>query len=256
MFLTPDKGVWSTDGSHAKLISSNISPDTVLNAGLRSQACAAYLNDHYYLSLPQTAASGGNNIVLDYDTVLDSWWKHSPAVQQFALWRSTSSSSIALYGIRRTASGTATVPGVDRMFVSGVKQDNGADFKAKWVSAWHSMGAPHIKKRFRRMRFDGSGTIDTYLATDFSLGWNPFKTLSLATIVLYAFGNNPLSFGAEVQPFGAGVTTAQQNVFGVGGDIKSLKTGVARTLSIKFEAQSSNGLQINAYTIAVTKRKN
>ena len=254
-FLSPDKGVWMTDGTTAKLVSKKISPDTVLMPTYRSKATAAYFNDHYYLSLPSSSSTGQNDKVLDYDMVLDSWWKHDNPVEDYAVWRSSTTSDAQLYGARYAAkNGVAT--GIDRLNIAGTTQDLGADFTVRWVSAWHTFGAPQIKKRLRRMKFDGSGAVNASLSVNFSVGWIPYASLALTTVQAYTFGSNPATFGNEIGVFGGSVTNASATIYGIGGDIGNGKTAVGRTISIKFDGLSSGSLYLNSYTMAITTRKN
>jgi hypothetical protein len=106
------------------------------------------------------------------------------------------------------------------------------------------------------MKFDGSGQMRAMLSVDFSVSWIPYAQLSLDTVSTYPFGLDPSNFGQEGSIWGGAVTDAQASVFGIGGDVANGKTGVGRTLSIKFQGQSSDGFFINSYTMAISTRKN
>jgi hypothetical protein len=69
-----------------------------------------------------------NNLTLDYDFNAGSWWAHTNAANQWAKWRP--SSGLELYA----AQAAAAI--VDKSYVPGTTQDNGANFTAYWRSPW------------------------------------------------------------------------------------------------------------------------
>ena len=261
LFLTPDKGVWSTDGSTVKDLSAKVRPSFNLDSSIETNACAAYWNNHYYVSIPTLAhSSAGDDVLMDYDMQLQSWWKHTVPAQQLVTWRKTAGGAALLYGIRASSRGTSTLPGIDVYFGSTQVNDNGFDFASSWTSAWHSFDVPHIRKRLRRMVFDGSGLFNTFLSTDFSTAWYSYATLSLSVASdSYAFGivGGP-SFGTAGGIFGGSASATSKSVYGIGGDIAATppKTALGKTISIKFEGSSPNGMTVNAYTMSITPRKN
>jgi hypothetical protein len=150
-FLTPDKGVWVTDGSRVDDVSLKVRPSFKMDNSVDSNACAAYCNGHYYVSYPSIAdGTSGNDVVMDYDLSLKSWWKHSCCANQFVVWRNSSGVLAKLYGARPIAqpggSGTpATSPGVDQFFADSQSTDNGYSFPVYWVSGWHAFNPPQVK---------------------------------------------------------------------------------------------------------------
>jgi hypothetical protein len=144
------------------------------------------------------------------------------------------------------------------MFDSTQYTDNASStpYLSYWSSAWHAFEVPHVKKRLRRMTFDGFGSFNAYIATDFGAKWTPYANLSLSTTSGDPFGQSTYAWGAEPYVFGGTSTAIPARAYGVGGDIVNAKTGVGRTISIRFESSSTNGMTINAYTMNVGFRKN
>jgi hypothetical protein len=267
LFLTPDKGVWSTNGSTVEDLSMKVRPSFALYTPSESNAAAAFYNNHYYVSFQNAANAGSvNDSLMDFDFATVSWWKHSCPASQFAVWRSGSSTSSLLFGIRPTATVGATgtpltTSGVDKFFVSGQLNDNGYAFPVLWVSAWHTFGEPQLRKRLRRIVFDGAGSFNCYLGTDFSVGWQLYGALALSQVSgrLFGLDTDSYLFGDVTDPvvFGGTATSVFQSLYGIGGDIVSTgKTGVARTMSVKFEGNANSDLQVNSYTMLIKERKN
>ena len=258
MFLSPDKGVWITNGSTVQSLVTKVNPSFVLNNSLEGNATAAYWNNHYYVTFASSKATLLNDTMMDYDLMLESWWKHSCAMQDLAVWRPSTSSQTYLYGARAAANGTATAPGVDRMFDSTTYTDNASTtpYVSYWHSPWHAFEVPHVKKRLRRMTFDGSGSFSAYLATDFGSQWTPYGSVSLSVVSGDNFGQSSYVFGSEPYVFGGTSTGTPGRIYAIGGDVSNAKTGVGRTLSIRFESSSTTGMTINSYTMAVGFRKN
>lgn len=258
MFLTPDRGVWITNGSRVEDLSIKVRPSFKLNNALEQQAVGAFYKNHYYVTFPSYAATAANDLMMDYDLAFESWWKHSCAMQDMTLWRSSTTSGTSLYGARYAANGTASLPGIDRLFDSTTYRDNDSTspYLSYWHSPWHAFEVPHVKKRLRRMTFDGAGSFSAYIATDFGAQWIPYAQLSLSSVNGDPFGQSALAFGSETWVFGGTSTAIPARVFGVGGDIRNAKTGVGRTISIRFESSSNSAMTINAYTMAVGFRKN
>src|SRR5205085_1935203 len=119
-----------------------------IQPAVRSQAAGACFAGHYYLSIPVTGAA--NDTTLDWDSTLGSWWKHSFGSSQFSVWHPT--------GTAQLYSAKATAAFVDQAFVSGVLQDNGANFAWVWRGPWQSptfyrrrrFPTPYFRKRLRQ----------------------------------------------------------------------------------------------------------
>lgn len=255
-FLSADKGVWKTDGTSITLVSKDVGPSFELLAANRSRASAAYFNDHIYFSFASAASTGANDVIMDYDTQIESWWKHDNAVRDFAVWRSTASAAAKLYGVR-VAARNGVPAGVDQFFVTGLKTDIGLPFTTRWVSAWHQMKTPSLRKRVRRVVFDGTGTVQASISLDFAPTWIQYASFAATGTVAYTFGDPAApNFGSDPAPFGGGSTSTTAAIYGVGGSVDAGRQAVGRSVSVKFQSSSANGLGVNSYTIAFTRRKN
>lgn len=162
MFLA-DNGVYVTNGSSVDLVSDQITPTINSLSGV-SEASGEFYRNHYYLSVPQ------ENVILDYDLALKSWWKHrlaSGAAYDFA--SKFNGSTEELYCV----SGGK----VGRMFVPGVYQDFGSAYSWKWSGPWLAPGQarevyPAVRKRLRALRIDGNGTARLFVSKDFGTAQN------------------------------------------------------------------------------------
>lgn len=171
-FLTPDHGVFVTNGTSLTEISYNVrltfqgldelESRSAATSELEKSA-AGFLNGHYYLSY---VAKDGTHKTLDYDVVLKSWWLHDLAGNQWVVWE-PSANVQSLYICLPTS-------GIARAFVQGVYTDLGSNytgargFTAYWISPWepfwqyilrHRIKAPNQKKRIRYWFIDGSGQV-------------------------------------------------------------------------------------------------
>lgn len=84
-FLSADQGVFHTNGSTITPISSNI--DETLKEIVpivAENAAGGFHEDHYYLSI-QTGTVN-NDLTVDFDLNLKTWWIHDFAATQWALW--------------------------------------------------------------------------------------------------------------------------------------------------------------------------
>lgn len=245
-FLAEDRGVYLTNGSKITPISDLIQP-TIDSIQQRGTAAAAYINGHYYLSVDMSDGLGVNDTVLDFDSALNSWWLHTFGSSQFAIWHPTGSAQL----FSAKASGGAIV---DKCFVPGTYTDNGTAFKWWWRGPWQSptfyrrrrFPTPYFKKNFRQIRYDGSGTVDFSLATDFA-GNEVLQTPN-------AFGTQaPSNFGAsDGSTFGG---------LGTFGDFPSItrarnySLGVHDAISVVFSATSQTADTVTSYVLMVTDRK-
>ena len=199
-FLAEDRGVYLTDGSHVSSLSDLIQP-TLDNITDRTKAAAAYYNAHYYLSVQGLAST--NNLILDYDVTLKSWWVHSIGSSQFAVWHP--GATAGLFSAKPTAAF------IDQCFVPNVVTDNGNPFAWVWRGSWKSptfyrrrrFDTPYFKKRFRQLRFQGEGSVDFSLAVDFI----PAETLKQSNV----FGGS--SDVSDARIFTLGVWKAISPVF-------------------------------------------
>lgn len=242
-FLSLDRGVYTTDGAHLTLVSDVIRPtiDAILPAQ-RASAAGAFHNNHYYLSVSLVNTSAPDT-TLDFDTTLGSWWKHSFAANQFAVW--TPSTKQQLYAAPPASR-------VDNCLVAGTFTDNGAGFQAYWTGAWMSpsyfrrriIQTPDYKKRLRGVRFDGSGVLNLSLAKDFS-GSPTF-------VKAFDFTGTQTVYGG-VDTYGGGGTFGDPQGTQQG---RAFSMGTARTFSLQWgsEATSTAGWEVENFIMLMADR--
>lgn len=214
-FFLSHEGVFRYTGTKLELVSDKISPtlDLIVD-GQRSKACGGFSDDHYYLAI--CTAGTTNNLTLDYDTQIESWWVHTNTANQFCLFEAGSTAE--LYAVHSDG------PVLDRCYVEGAVADNDENFEAYWTGPWIAFGEPYRRKRVREVRIDGKGTFDTYLATDFNessilLRQNTFVATSGST-------------------FGGAGTFGGEGIFGdipIVNQAKIPSLGVARAFSLTFK---------------------
>jgi hypothetical protein len=200
----------------------------------RQLAAGSFINDHYYL----TYSSGGsaNTGILDYDTTLDSFWTHTSTEAQLAVWEGDGQKH--LYGVR--AGGTP----VDKLFVPGEPQDNGANFAASWSSKPYTFGSPELRKRVWKLHFDGTGEIQASLAKDFSSSSTTGRDVDF-TASDELFGTGTVPFGTGTDPFG-GLASVREAAI--------LTPGVARAWSVTYGNQTAQNFQIDSFTFELADR--
>jgi hypothetical protein len=204
-------------------------------AAQRANAAGAFFNDHYYLS---AALSGSaNNVTLDYDFNAGSWWAHTNAANQWAKWRPVA--GLELYA-GQAASGI-----IDKAYVPGVTQDNGANFTAYWRGPWITFQEPYLRKRVRQMHMDGKGVVDVYLARDFRTGDELLGASVFQLPISTTFGSASTQFGG---PGVFGDSPAQdQRVFPT--------LGVGRSFSVLVQGSSNQDLEVDSMTMNIQRRK-
>lgn len=240
-FLSKDQGVMLTNGSTVKPApnADNVKPYLdQLAQNLRGQAAGAFFNKRYYLSFSQGGAT--NDITLDFDAQLEAWFVHTLAEQQFAIWEP--SGVPALYGAKP---GAAIV---DRCFVTGQTQDNGASFSSFWWGPFHVFGTPSLRKRVTAIHFDGKGKMQVQVAKSFAktgqlLGAADFTGTdgTFGTNDGGLFGNND-----------GGIYGGLADV----GEQKILTPGVARAWSLILGNATADDFTIDSYTFFMRTRKN
>jgi hypothetical protein len=235
LFLSKDQGVMETNGQSVKRVSDRVKPELdAIAVGQRSLAAGAFIGGHYYLSIAQGGAA--NDLTLDYDLLTDSWWLHSLGTADFAVWEAGAAAP-SLFGAKAAAAI------VDKLFVAGIGQDNGANFVAYWKGAYLPFGIPAKRKRIRQARVDGSGTFDVLIGRDFSVGESFVKSVDfLAGASLFGGAG---AFG------GAGVFGDAQLVQ----QATAPSLGIGRAFSIVFRSQSPNPFEVESYTLAIAKRE-
>lgn len=243
-FLAEDRGIYLTNGSKITPISDVIQP-TITSIQARASAVGAYFGGHYYLSVDITGTAGQNDTVLDYDSALASWWVHTFGSNQFAIWHPSGPPGLF------SAKSTSAI--VDQTFAAGVTTDNGAPFTWRWRGPWQSptfyrrrrFPTPYFRKNFRQIRWDGAGSVDFSLGTDFTAGEVLLQT--------NAFAGGGGVFGASDGSTFGGVGT-----FGDLGGItraRHFSLGTHNAISVVFSATSTTADSVNSYVLMVTDRK-
>ena len=159
-FFLADNGVYVTNGSSVELVSDVITP-TILDLSDKMNSTALYFRNHIYWSFP------ADNVILDYDLVLKSWWKHSLADGKTVADFSTGFTASSEQPYCVTADGL-----VGRLFDSGVYQDFGEAYSWKWAGPWLAPGQarmvyPAVRKRLKALRIDGQGQAVLTLCQNF-----------------------------------------------------------------------------------------
>ena len=237
-FLSPDRGVYLTNGSKLTPISDKVLPTIYARTGNTQFAAGVYFNGHYYLSLATTQATL-NDTVLDFDTTLGSWWQHafgngaSAGVAPFD-WAILHSNPSTLYIVTPDATPLGGPAGrAAQAFTPTVYQDFGANFTWSWTGPWQSptfyrrrrFPTPYFRKRLRQIRYDGLGQVDVSLARDWGL-----SATSLATDV---FANSTI-----ITP-----------------GTRKHGQGVANVFSMIFSGTYSTQATVTSYTWMVADRK-
>jgi hypothetical protein len=235
-FLTPDRGVYATDGVNLRKVSDRITPTLdAVTASARANAAGVFLNDHYYLSVSTGGAT--NNLTLDYDFNAGSWWAHSNAANQWATWRPAG--GLELYAVQAAAAV------VDKSYVPGLLQDNGVNFTAYWRSPWIAFQEPYVRKRVRQMHMDGRGVVDVYVSRDFRSGDELLGASVFQLPIPTSFGDATTTFG------GTGVfgdaASQDQRVFPT--------LGVGRSFSVLVQGASNNDLEVDSMSLFIQRRK-
>lgn len=265
-FLTASQGVYATNGSSLQEMSYKVRPTILaINEEKRELAAGAEFNNHFYLSFP-SGTSATNNLTLDYDLVLKSWWLHDLAGPQWVQWEPTAPGATSLYLIP-----SGTKKGVARAFVEGIYEDSGAiyagenGFSAFWISPWdpfayyifrHRIEAPFLKKRIRQLYFDGEGKIVPMFFKNFSLSGQELPGV-VGNDPEYA-PELPVDFSAAETTFGGEGEYGGEGVFGGETTVEAARLyslGTARAISVGFGNKSADPFIVNAYMLAVQFRK-
>jgi hypothetical protein len=243
-FLSEGRGVYVTNGSTLNPISDKVLP-LVAAAGVQApNAAGFYFSGHYYLSIASQGAAP-NDLTLDYDEILQSWWKHSLGINEMVAWHPT--------GVAQLYAAKATAATLDQCFAPNVTTDNGVNFTWVWRGPWQSPSfyrrrlypSTWYRKRLRQIRMEGFGTVDYYLAKDFIITESLIRpNIFPGTLSgLSAFGGSGTFGGPGI--FGGGGPVGQADIFSL---------GVARAFSQVFSATSNTQDEVLAYTLALTDR--
>jgi hypothetical protein len=245
-FLSDNQGVCRVNGQSVERVSDKIMPVFARTpVAMRSQAVAAYHQDHLYLSI-STSSGTVNDTLLDFDLKTNSWWVHSLACQDFAPW--DDGTGPALYGARSSQAN------VQRLFVSGATQDDipaaggaGTNFSSYYIGPWHAFQQPYRRTRVREIHFDGKGRMAFAIARNFQR--------VPEDILNRLFGTESLSFGTnDAQLFGVNDTTVFGGPTDVG-EAKVLNLGVSRAWSVQFGNATAEPFELDSYTFMMQNRR-
>jgi hypothetical protein len=236
--------VYLTNGSKLTSVSDNIQP-TINSLQERSNSAGVYYNGHYYLSVDTGGVFNQNDTTLDFDSALQSWWLHTFGSGQFAVWHPS--------GVTGLYSAKDTSAIVDQCFVPGTLVDNGTPFLWRWRGPWQSptfyrrrrFPTPYFRKRLRQVRFDGTGTVDVSLATDF-FGGEVLKQSNAFNPASSTFGGAGVYGGADGSLFGDQPALSRARLYSL---------GVANAWSMVFSATSSTQDMVTSYVLMVTDLK-
>ena len=269
-YLTPDQGVFLTNGAKVQEMSKNVRnllqgfdpitgrEDRAAKLNELHNAAAEYLNGHYYLSY---MAQDSSIKTLDYDTLLKSWWLHDLGGNQWVHWEPTAGSS-ALYTIPHKAKG-----GIVKAFVPGIYQDSGANYTGKklevlqhsgetitvtpaayWASCWepfwqyfmrHRFQQPQIKKRIRTLFVDGKGEVEGYAWRNF--GTKPQRLQGVVE-------NADVALQATYTPKPGNTELEYQAV-------RFYSLGTGRVWSFMFANQTAEPFEVDTYAADIYFRK-
>lgn len=260
-FFLSDTGVYVTNGSTVELVSDVITP-TVKALNNVSLTSGDFYRNHYYLSSPT------DNVILDYDLQLKSWWKHTLATG--AVYDFTSRFNGASEELYCISGGK-----VGRMFDTGVYQDFGTSFPWRWAGPWLAPGQarevyPAVRKRLRALRIDGTGKAVLTVDKDFydsNVPVTPQSADGTPSALLFpvsdgtVFGSSSTYFG-DVNGSTSPATPTGPTVFGDSSGISQSRVwgqGVARSWSLTFENSASDltapaAATIQNYTIFMQER--
>lgn len=252
-FLTKDQGVMTCDGQKVKRMSTPVDPLLLtLTPVQRQNTAGTWFNGHYYLSISQGGAV--NDLTLDYQADVNAWWPHTLASQQWAVW--DQGNNPRLYATRGIAIPGTSVFAIEQAFVPGYNQDavghtvvgQGVNYSAYWKGPFHAFGAPYLRKRVRRIRFDGKGFVTVYLARDFADNdvWADDQQFPVDP-AKWGVNDGSLYGQNDGSLWGGGASAIDQ------ADV--LTPGLARAWSIVFRNDTSTDFEIDSYTFALTARK-
>lgn len=239
-FLSRDQGVFKTNGSSMERINDKIQPTfDALVQNNRQLATGCVFDGHYYLAISTSGTA--NDLLLDYDLRLNSWWIHTLPVSDLAIWEPTAS-------IPQLHAAAAGVARTDQLFVSGRTQDAGdVNYTTYWRGAHHVMGKPYLRKRCREIHFDGKGVIEVSIAKDFAR--------SFVNTGSGDFRGSDGLFGVDD---GSLWGVSDSGIYGGTTDIAEAKfatLGVARAWSVEFGNTTADQMEVESYTMMMDERR-
>lgn len=235
LFLGAD-GIYLTDGSNARRISDRIAPTLrAIVPASRQLAAGAFYDGHYYLAVTSSGAT--NNLLVDYDTVTDSFWLHTLAEAQLAVW--DGDGSRRLYGAKGTQ--------IDRCFVAGETTDNGTAFPASWSSPFYTFGQTSFRKRIWAIHFDGQGRIQASIAKDFATAnvlWQDSSFTALGD------GLYQVDDGSIYQADDGTVYMGAASI----GQARVLTPGIARAWSVTYGNTTAEPFEVESMTFELAHK--
>jgi hypothetical protein len=244
-FLSTDQGIMTTDGSSVSPISTKV--DSLLSDANSEHAAATYHKKKYYLSFD---IGGHNDHILELDTRYGSFFPHRiqvaadeiTGVNDWAILNP--STDMDLYA----AAASDTTPCVFEAFAPNTFADNGLGYESYWITQWHTMDMPHIRKILRQLRVDALGQFQFAMAKSFA----PNLSEEGGQIWEQAEGSGSTIFGGSGTFGGSGGT--------FGGELlpqehRFYTLGTARAFSFKFFSELTSSWELYAYTMALGMRR-
>lgn len=231
-FLDPQHGVMLFNGASVKKVSEQLDLTFVDTPyANKATASAALWNGHYYLAFDDTYGQR----VYDLDTDTGSWWRHSPEVENLAVWDRGSGPILV--------ASTADTGNLWELFKPGELYDDGVIFESYWQGPYHTFGDPDLRKRCREVHVDGRGTVSLFVNTDYAAGPGDLEGVLALSEDAGTFGGSGNQDGSDL--FGSGSSVGEDSVFAL---------GTARAWSVSVYSAAAQSWELDAYTMRMTKR--
>jgi hypothetical protein len=192
------------------------------------------------------ASGSRNDTTFDYDTQLKSWWKHSFAATQFAVWRPVANAELH--------AADPAVARINHCLVPGQAADNGSAFPAYWTGDWMNpsyfrrsiINSSDTRQRLRQIRFEASGALQLNMAADFAAAYEPVDTYDF-TQSAHTWGDATLTWGDPTVAWGDNPQTMP-------GRANSL--GVHRAFSLAVVLELVKPWQLEQFVVYMSPRTN
>lgn len=235
-----------TDGSQIECVSEPVNPLLdALSAAKTGDAAACYHDGRYFISYSTNGTD--NNKTLEYDTTMRSWWPHSCTSNEWAL--------LDPIGTPKLYTAATTTQSILQAFVPGSFIDRTSPYES-YVTGPHLIwDQPHLQKRTREVRVDGSGEWTLGYAIDYEADFTEDSgevwqtTEESATLFAPAVSEN-VKFAPTVSqtimfaPTSDAVTSRRYYTLGVG-----------RAWSFRLRNTDAADFQVYSMTAAVTRRE-
>lgn len=247
LFLDEEQGVMVTDGQEIQPISEAVMPKLrEISVSLADNAAACFRDNRYFISFSTNGTA--NNETLEFDTTTRSWWPHDCASNQFAL--------LDPIGTPKLYSAHPSAIKVQEAFASSTFVDAGVAYAggAFLLGAHLVWEQPHVHKRVRQIRVDGSGEWRLSYAKDFSETYEDdsgeiWDSTADGTSLFAPSSSTGETFaptvstGDDFAPINTAVTSRHYYTL-----------GVARAWSFKLCNNDEGDFQIYSMTGALTRR--